>query len=945
MGNLQHSRGGLRAASAIVAAAFACFGCSAAPASTPPSLRELVEAADISSISASPDARLVAFRVDRASVESNSYSLGWHIAELETGRVREIGSAGEPILDDPGLLAAEPPIWSPDGRWIYYRSLRSGAVQIWRSAVDGSEAEAVTAEAGDVLSLEAAPGGGSILYRVGPPRAEIERAELEEYDSGILVDAHVELGQNVFRGALVHGRRATQRLTGPWFSRGNVLWERPERQRRLDLATLEVTDEAGGEGTAPETPGARPVATAVAAKGDVASASWKDKAGSIEVVRKDGGTVSCAAALCRTGRIVWLAWRPGQDQLLFAVSDLADVQSLPLWDLGSGKLREVRRGAGFLNGGRQERWPCAVASEEAVCVLAEPNGPPRLERIDLASGRSRLLHDPNWSLRLRPWPRAERIAWRSPEGREFNGVLFLPERKTGGKQPLFINYYRCSGYIRGGVGDEWPFAALASSGIASACINTTRNAGEQEGVGQYRWALAGIETLVARLEARGLVDRARVGMGGLSFGSEVTLWTLMYSDLLAAASIASPSFEPATYWLNNMKGRRHRDVLRKVWGLGSPDETPEQWRLLSPALNTERIRAPLLLQTSEQESRYGIEFYGRLSNSATPTELYVFPEEPHLKVQPRHRLSVYRRNLDWFRFWLQDFIDPDPAKAEQYRRWTAMAEAQKADQLARSEARARSKRGRKSGNRTRREAAGNGEIGLERAAVEQSEPCKLAVEQKLGEPPAIVGIGPGRHAFEPALGAPADDLAGKKVREGDARHRPIAAAAGPEPARDGQAELDQRLVEERVVNRLARAIFGLDEVLGADQRFHMLDRSGRSPSWDCSEPRVRLRLGKSRFGVEETKVLLPAGAAAPAELLSNSEAARLPDRAFAERRHVPDRLEKPAGTPVGGRIEDRRGGRQVAEEVVAARTRDEVGPAAGSGMAGERALERLENRA
>jgi len=25
--------------------------------------------------------------------------------------------------------------------------------------------------------------------------------------------------------------------------------------------------------------------------------------------------------------------------------------------------------------------------------------------------------------------------------------------------------------------------------------------------------------------------------------------------------------------------------------------------------------------------------------------------------------------MDWFRFWLQGYEDPDPAKAEQYKRW------------------------------------------------------------------------------------------------------------------------------------------------------------------------------------------------------------------------------------------------------------------------------------
>ena len=51
----------------------------------------------------------------------------------------------------------------------------------------------------------------------------------------------------------------------------------------------------------------------------------------------------------------------------------------------------------------------------------------------------------------------------------------------------------------------------------------------------------------------------------------------------------------------------------------------------------------------------------------------MFPNESHLKVLPRHQLAVYERNLDWFRFWLQDYVDPDPLKAPQlYQRWQAM---------------------------------------------------------------------------------------------------------------------------------------------------------------------------------------------------------------------------------------------------------------------------------
>lgn len=666
-----------RALRALLAAGTCVLVMSAKAEPPAPQLEELVEVTDLSGIAASPDGALVAFRTDRASIGRNTYLLSWHLADLRTGSVRQIGAGGEPIVADPGVLVAEPPIWSPDGRWIYYRALRSGEVQIWRSAVDGSESSAVTAEDGDILSMELSRDRRGIVYRVGPPRREIEQAELEEYDAGILIDEHVELAQNLFRGAILNGRHATQRLTGQWFARGGLLWSRASHERELDFATLAASP-PGPEGTPPPrtSPGAAaPDLVARSQDGHVAGATWDGDAGQLTVTRtgRIGGVISCGAPACRTERIVWLAWRPDHDEIVFATADRAHAQRLHLWDIRTNRVRPVATSNGLLNGGRTASAPCAIAALQAVCVAASPNSPPRLETVDLRSGARRALFDPNAELRSRRWPQAERLEWRSADGREFTGTLFAPRSRTG-PLPLFINYYRCEGFLRGGVGDEWPFVSLAQSGIASVCVNATRMTGPQDGVGQYRAALEGIRALIDVLAGRGVIDRARVGMGGLSFGSEVTMWAVMHSDLVAAASVASPQFEPANYWFNGVRGRDHHQLLRQVWGLGAPEETPDQWRLLSPALNVERIRAPLLLQLPEQESRYAIELYARLSNSTSPTELHAFPDEAHIKMQPRHRLAVYRRNLDWFRFWLQGYQEDDLRRAEQYRRWRALSD-------------------------------------------------------------------------------------------------------------------------------------------------------------------------------------------------------------------------------------------------------------------------------
>ncbi len=65
----------------------------------------------------------------------------------------------------------------------------------------------------------------------------------------------------------------------------------------------------------------------------------------------------------------------------------------------------------------------------------------------------------------------------------------------------------------------------------------------------------------------------------------------------------------------------------------------------------------------------GLQLFTSLEQLGKSAEMFVYPNEMHIKNQTKHRYEIYERNLDWFNFWLKDKEDPDPAKAEQYKRW------------------------------------------------------------------------------------------------------------------------------------------------------------------------------------------------------------------------------------------------------------------------------------
>jgi len=213
---------------------------------------------------------------------------------------------------------------------------------------------------------------------------------------------------------------------------------------------------------------------------------------------------------------------------------------------------------------------------------------------------------------------------------------------------------------------------MTDAGFAVVCLTYGPMKTGDTAIDNYEEAQASIEAVVSTLDRRGLIDPRRVGMGGLSFGSEVTMWMAMNTRLLAAAAIASPQPSPSGFWQAAIRGRDAPEQYRTRWKAGSPDEDPEGWRRISPELNVPRIKAPLLMQLPEQEIASAMQFYARMTNTTTPVELYAFPNESHLKLQPRHRYAVYRRNLDWFRYWLQGYRDSDPATDAQYRRWDAL---------------------------------------------------------------------------------------------------------------------------------------------------------------------------------------------------------------------------------------------------------------------------------
>jgi len=665
--------------------------------------RRLLEVADLSGPVISPEGNSVAFRLEKASMVRNTYDVFWYVQAMDgKSPPHRVADGGVLLHDSAGVSVPGRAVWSPDGRWIYYRALVDGEMSVWRAAVDGSGAEPVTHDPADVRDFALSADGKTLKYSVGATRAAVIAAERAEYDRGIHIDDTVPVGQGgLFLSGNIDGRLETQR-----FPSDALGWERvqllsgvPDQWKAVDLGTGKMRDLSSSEHplkppTASDLSNKLPPPEELAVDPDTGRLALLTRTGTgkglmrkpdvrLAMLPKADSTraIECQAELCTGKAISSIQWRPHSGEVLFTVTDPHEgkAQSIYWWNVRSGTVHLVAQSAGMLNGGdRYQLGGCGVSSEALVCVNAKADRPPRLEKIDLMTGQRQVLFDPNAALALdeaKATP-SRLLRWTDAQGQEFTGQFFPSRRMGHGLPPLFVNYYDCRGFLRGGLGDEWPFASLAEDGISALCINTAPY--RLDAIERYGEALSAVRSAIDLLASKGEIDRTKVGMGGLSFGSEVTMWTVMNSDLLAAASITSPEMSRNYYLFGSMRGNVFFKQLREFWQLGAPDETPKRWRLLSPAANLDKIKVPILMQTPEQEYVMALDYAIPLIHDHR-ADLYVFPNEPHQKFQPRHKLAAYERNLDWFRFWLQGYEDPAPTKQAQYAHWREMKKARDSD--------------------------------------------------------------------------------------------------------------------------------------------------------------------------------------------------------------------------------------------------------------------------
>ncbi|MFL6248605.1 MAG: S9 family peptidase [Thermoanaerobaculia bacterium] len=248
------------------------------------------------------------------------------------------------------------------------------------------------------------------------------------------------------------------------------------------------------------------------------------------------------------------------------------------------------------------------------------------------------------------------IRWKNPkDGLEIDGLLTLPVGYKSGRVPLltFVHGGPASKFDRaylGYLGHVYAPQTMAAKGFAVLRPNPRGTGGygrafrtgNNKDWGGMDWIdiNAGIDKVIAD----GIADPQRLGLMGWSYGGFMAAWALGHSDRFRAVSVGAPVVD-----LLSFHGTTDIRAFIPSYFEGM---SPELLRAHSPAWHLKKTNAKVLIQHGDADERVplsqGTMLYRMLDELGVDVTMVVYPRTPHVPREPRLRIDVARRNVEFF---------------------------------------------------------------------------------------------------------------------------------------------------------------------------------------------------------------------------------------------------------------------------------------------------------
>jgi dipeptidyl aminopeptidase/acylaminoacyl peptidase len=648
----------------------------------PITVGDLMGVKHVGGLSLSPDGRWVAYTVRKADAANNLNAISLFVASSTTsGSTVSLGPVGPAIYTQVYFPAQVDPVWSPDSRYVFYVMPEApvngglGRRQVFRWPREGGIPVQFSRSDEDVL-YALVDDNGDVLYSKPSPRPDPVAQRQRYFDRGIWffdLDSAYNTDTRSGGGSFNYSDRSLS-LASSWRA-PNILDQAVDNMRRKPEPATGVTVPGGSYSIYVITDGRERLATA------------RETERYEALVKRRRNIVSSEPAPDHPSR-VWLERPTGAISYEYR-AHYGDHPDAPRALKGHRHVFAVSRtdpqGTQVSPSLEYSFSQCSYqeAARRFACLREDPEHPPEIVTFQDTGEREVVLTNLNPQVKEWSFPKMELIEWTDSLGNPGYGFLYKPiDFKEGVRYPTIILPYYDAPYSFNGasvVANEYPTYAFTSRGFAVLRPDTLfyarklyKNADVLPSLtqkvfeGNLAIVLAGVEALVDK----GVADKNRLGIGGLSYGARMVSYNISHTNLFKAASLPTIAPSEDAMWMYYAQSQSIHDLMSHD-EQGKVVHSTELARSKEAAVTrwAGSVNTPLLVDASDSEMAGSVEAVVALRERGKPVEFIVFPDAMHFKKWPRQIASVWQLNVDWFDFWLRGYTDPDPEKAEQYERW------------------------------------------------------------------------------------------------------------------------------------------------------------------------------------------------------------------------------------------------------------------------------------
>ncbi len=563
--------------------------------------------------------------------------------------------------------------WTPDGKGLAFLARRTGDAtrSLYIVPRDGGEARKVLAHTTDLVSYEFSPDGKQVAF-VARDAAPAERADLVR--RGFSQDVFEEglLFQRLWVAPFDGRAAGTAKVVNVQGHATSITWNPAgTRLAVLYAPTALVDDDLMEKKVHVIDPSLGEPVTKFNNPGKIGQVAWSPDGTTLAMVSaadiNDPSEGRLMVAPATGGALRDLMPSYNAHVRAFSWKDANTI--LYMADEGvTSALGEIRRDGTAPRTLMPTGGPVIVAIDRAsngtVALLANtPAHPSEVYILDAAGAPKRLTDNNPWLATMK-MAKQEVVSFKARDGVALEGILVRPlDEKPGQRYPLILTVHGgpeardANGWVTsysnaGQMGAAQGFAVFypnyrgsTGKGVAFSKLGQGEPAGKE---------FDDLVDAVDHLINIGLVDRAKVGITGGSYGGYASAWGATYYSERFAASVMFVGIS------NNVSKVGTTDIANEEFHVHALKRPWDDWQFMldrSPVTHVAKSKTPTLILHGTADPRVNptqsLELYRHMKLHGKTVRLVWYPGEGHGNARAASRLDYSLRLMQWMTHYLK----------------------------------------------------------------------------------------------------------------------------------------------------------------------------------------------------------------------------------------------------------------------------------------------------